>query len=502
MKRLSFFSLLLFLLLPAMGWGATYTVCSSGCDYNTIQGVFDGRDLAGGDIVEIRADAVGGSKTFTENVTIGANDGGDVGNPVIVRGRSGDVITVTSSSGNYTWVHVDPSNVTYRNLNFTSGVVASFRLGGGISNVTLEDCTTTDTNAGGIGFYVSTAVTNFALTRHSSSGNAGRGIRIDAASTGTVTDSTFNLNGSNGAYNILSGITWTRCDFSYNKGHGFWHNAGSSSGTIQNSTAHDNCSDYPTCGANNYRHGFVLQGYSAAAASGWVFRYNYSYNVDVGLDLQADVADVSNNQIYYNLLIGKARGESGNNGYGLLMAASNVLYANSGNSIYNNMIGTELADVAPIFFGQYTAITNVVKNNIFVHFAGGDVLTLSDLGATPYPTSDYNLWYSTKASPFNDKGTARTFTEWKTASLQDAHSKNSDPLFRSTSDYRLRAGSPACWSGTDVWTGTANVYDMASRQITDATGAVIGTARRAVSIGAYQCTDEATGFGWGMIYRF
>jgi hypothetical protein len=79
---------------PGVAQATTYTVCSSGCDSNTIQRILDSYDLAGGDIVEVRADSVGGSKTYYEKVTPGADDGGGVGNPVVIRARPGDTITI------------------------------------------------------------------------------------------------------------------------------------------------------------------------------------------------------------------------------------------------------------------------------------------------------------------------------------------------------------------------------------------------------------------------
>ena len=82
-------------------WGnaqaAIYTVCSSGCDETTIQAVFDNNDLSGNDIVEVQADSEGGSKTFAETVTPGANDSGTAENPVILRARTGDTITISGS---------------------------------------------------------------------------------------------------------------------------------------------------------------------------------------------------------------------------------------------------------------------------------------------------------------------------------------------------------------------------------------------------------------------
>lgn len=79
---------------------ATYTVCSSGCDSTGIQNVFDTINLQPDDIVEVRADSVGGTATFREAVTWGSDDGGSDGRPVILRGRSGDTIILHGDSNN------------------------------------------------------------------------------------------------------------------------------------------------------------------------------------------------------------------------------------------------------------------------------------------------------------------------------------------------------------------------------------------------------------------
>ena len=66
----------LFLGLAGQASAATYTACSSGCNYTTIQGVFNGVDLSPGDTIQAQADTVGGTVSFGEAITIGTNDYG------------------------------------------------------------------------------------------------------------------------------------------------------------------------------------------------------------------------------------------------------------------------------------------------------------------------------------------------------------------------------------------------------------------------------------------
>jgi hypothetical protein len=446
---------------------ATYYVISTGSSTSpydtlakgsaTIQGVFDNIDLAGGDIVEICADTVGGSKTFTENVIYGSNDGGVSGNPVIIRGRTGDSITVTSSSGNYTWTHTFGVNyVRYQNLTITSGVVAAFRLRQA-TGPEFIDCTFTDTNEAGAGLYIDAAVTGLVATRIHCEGSAGKGMFINAATTGTITDSTFNLNGNYGAEGYLGGITWTNNEFAYNKSHGFCSDLASSGVIIVGGSSHDNCSDYPTCSAGSYRHGYAF----VDGQTNFSITRTHAYNVDMALDIQASLASNSTGTVAYNLFVGKEAGDT-EDGTGIFLGAANASYSNSAINIYNNVIISEDVDGDSVYVGLYNASDVVLKNNILYNSASGNVYgSYADL------TTDYNLWYSAKASPFNDKGTARTFAEWKTASSQDANSKSADPLFRSATDFRLKAGSPAINTGVAIDGLTTDILGKPIRGLPD-----------------------------------
>ncbi len=65
MKELFFLLLLLLPIIPSFGWAATYTVCSSGCNYTTIQSCAD--IVAHGDTCSV------GAGSYNERVTISAS---------------------------------------------------------------------------------------------------------------------------------------------------------------------------------------------------------------------------------------------------------------------------------------------------------------------------------------------------------------------------------------------------------------------------------------------
>ena len=91
--------LMVLCLWAGSAWGATVTVCSSGCDETTLQDAFDNNDLNGGDIVEVQADTVGGTTRIYTPVTWGSNDGGaSSASRVTLRGRAGDTVILSGGT--------------------------------------------------------------------------------------------------------------------------------------------------------------------------------------------------------------------------------------------------------------------------------------------------------------------------------------------------------------------------------------------------------------------
>lgn len=103
----------------------------------------------------------------------------------------------------------------------------------------------------------------------------------------------------------------------------------------------------------------------------------------------------------------------------------------------------------------------------------------ADPGGLINPDEQNNLWY----------GSLDLFgaASGGVVPAIDGTSKTTDPLFRSASDYRLRAGSPAINAGTDV--GLTTDY--------------LGKPVRGVpDIGAYEFQSVGGGLGMGIIYGF
>lgn len=123
-------------------------------------------------------------------------------------------------------------------------------------------------------------------------------------------------------------------------------------------------------------------------------------------------------------------------------SSDGILLYRSGNAtnVYNNTVdgftnNIRIWNLADSF---------VLKNNISSNPGTYHVL---DDSATSF-TLDYNLYYPVAGTQFGLDGTDYDFSDWQTNSSQDANSLTTDPLFVSTTDFRLKQNSPARKAGT------------------------------------------------------
>ena len=91
-------------LLPSWGWGANsvYWYDNSSATwsaaYASVSAVLSGADVDGDDVIEIRAETAGGTKTFWDTaITWAAADAGTSGHQVTLRPRAGDTIILSGS---------------------------------------------------------------------------------------------------------------------------------------------------------------------------------------------------------------------------------------------------------------------------------------------------------------------------------------------------------------------------------------------------------------------
>jgi len=175
-----------------------------------------------------------------------------------------------------------------------------------------------------------------------------------------------------------------------------------------------------------------------------VVRYNYFDR------LQGRAVDgfLGNSEIYYNIIKNITEGAVGS-AIGLELNGKN-------NTAYNNVF-YECGNYGLFLNNDPVAgdVANVVKNNIFYSTLINHIIAVSAgvVAATP-PIINNNIYWmgSGGETKYQWGATDYTFTNWKTQSGGDANSIEVNPLFESpsTSDFRLRSGSPAINTGVDV----------------------------------------------------
>jgi parallel beta-helix repeat protein len=217
-------------------------------------------------------------------------------------------------------------------------------------------------------------------------------------------------------------------------------------------------------------HGIVVHD----APSGGIVRYNRLVSTyDDGIWAYGTSDGV---EVYYNVVSG-----SYDDGIDIDSATGSVI---SNNTVY----GSRDTGIV-IRSGSEGAI---LKNNLTSENGqpgtpttgdeGGHEILVSADSATGF-VADNNLYYHTTAkvtaTPFSWGGTSYSFANWKVQSTEDAAAVNADPLFVSSSDFRLQAGSPAINAGV----GVGLLTDFAG------TALPIGSAP---DIGAYENLDPAS----------
>jgi len=157
---------------------------------------------------------------------------------------------------------------------------------------------------------------------------------------------------------------------------------------------------------------------------------------------------------------------------GINLGAVNNIYIYN-NSFYNNKENTGTA--GSVINVNTGANSLYLKNNIFS--TSNNVVSMQELPATL--SFDYNNYYSTTAYAITiGNDTRYTVTQWQTATSQDTHSKENDPLFVNTTsgseDLHLQNASTMIDAGTtisdnlvdfDNETRPYNIYDIGADEL-------------------------------------
>jgi hypothetical protein len=401
---------------------ATYTVCSSGCTATTFSTLFSSVDLGPDDIVEARADTSGGSKTFTETITPGANDYGSAGHPLIIRARAGDTITIDAQHTRNSCISISSGGVGYitfdgfslRNF-YYAGVYLSGSSGNKVTGITIQNCDiyqySTNLSGGSIQGIYANWVDGLAIKSNSVHTYDGSlavqtdCIYLQSASNVDIDGNTLrNLNDDSAGHN--DGIQSTG-------GNGAIGNLGQ----VYNFTIRNNIIVHSNSGTSHKQHIYLeyeTQGYV---------------------------------RIYNNVLY--TTSATGSN----MMSIFNKGYGTQGTTeIYNNTLYANNA-VAALIVVDNGAPYPKIKNNIgYINNSTGSCLWLQ--GAVTPSDIDYNIWQKpSDSNSLRDSSGSKTFAQWKTAGY-DAHGYWSNPSFASTSAYpydlSVQIGSPAMDHGINL----------------------------------------------------
>ena len=455
-KLVLVFLFAVFLFLGGVGKvdaATTYTVCVSGCNATTIQAMFDNYDLGFGDIVEIQADTIGGSKTYADGkIRISSGDSGAINNPVIVRARSGDIITISGAGATFAIELYTVDYIRFQDLDFTAGSTATFYSWAGVDGIELLDSTFHNC-AVGVMNSITTGSTFQNLTI-STSTSIGFYLNGTGLWTGNTYDNiTISNSGSNGmtiSRGDFTGSTFNNITITSNGGNGIGIDNGATNLNISNSTATSNISNgflvasastanfLNSTADSNAVDGFSTGGSSSLTCARCISKNNGSAPASYGDGFTAHNGDtlILNNCLAYG---------NWTTGVGVIDASSGNIY---NSTFYNN--GNQKAERQTNIWIGGTGIWNV-KNNITENAVYASILTATAITGNVVFDTNYNIY--DEASFYYGSSFTVDFNQWKTQTkIDDSNSQNMNPLMTSpsTNNFTLQYLSPAIDAGTSV----------------------------------------------------
>ena len=171
-------------MIAGSAWGATYTVCDSGCDQTSIADALTAYDLGADDIVDIQDD-----QALSSTVTVNNGDSGTSGQPVIFTSTNGS--TITGPDSNAAFFLNDADYIKFSNLSMAAHANGSTRgisitqAAGTTSSLEVDNCTFTNFSQGGVSWLVT-------------------GTNASIVNSPSVTNSTFTACGSSPSYGAIS----------------------------------------------------------------------------------------------------------------------------------------------------------------------------------------------------------------------------------------------------------------------------------------------------------
>ncbi len=457
MKKILFSIFISILLFASQGWATTYYVKNGGSDaadglsdanaWQTINKVNTSSFNAGDNIYFNKGD------TWREQLTVPSS--GSAGSPITF-GAYGSGVNPTIDGENVRTrtILVDGKNyITIQNLeckgSATSGQGSIYVNNSGY---VILDGLTVDNNMGFAGIYAEGSgagkqIVNCTIsyTSHATE-DRGAGIILDGAAGSHI------ISGNTIHHNTANGIKlnmWTATSSNTISGNTVYSNGGS--GINLNTNCASNIVEHNTVYSNGQS---VADRYNIdlfKAGNNNIIRYNIVHDANyistdgggIRFDGDASVVFGSGNSAYYNIVYNERNG-------------LHALNTPSGGSFYNNTVYN--SGITGIWLQGASCDGMIVKNNI-VHTSGTNLIFNNDAVNS---VINYNLyWDASFGTKLNWNGTGHNFVDWQVH--QDANSPTpGNPLFISSSDFHLQAGSPAINAGID-W-GQTRDYNGISKQ--------------------------------------
>lgn len=409
--------------------GNLYTVCSLGCTNTTIQGLFNSITLGSDDVVEVRADSVGGSKTYLGAVRVSGN--GTSGHPIILRARAGDNITIDAQNSVGNALYVGANYFVVDGINVKGAQGAQILVGqvGTCGSVRNTDITVKNSSA-----YIA-----------SPDGNQNHnGINVGCANNvilknNTITTSSANLGGGDSdcfyasSFNGLTfdGNTCTISNSATDVGTAAPHNDG-----LQISGG--NGTNFPLGSAanltiknNSFIHVGNRQGYKQCI----YVEYEVQGSINIFNNVCKDTASPNNH----------------------ILSVANKGFGTQGKvRIYNNSIFINGSPVASIITDEGVHNPSI-KNNIVLWSGTNDYQTcVSANSSTLTPSEiDNNLCYKVGGTVLQNQANKSFYpwTNWKSLGY-DVHGYNTLPQYvdqtNTPYDLHLQSTSPAINKGADL----------------------------------------------------
>lgn len=525
------------MLLSAPAWAATYYVGGSGAADNatcsnapqthpcaTISYVVANVDLAGDDVVEVRAG------TYNEKVTWGSNDSGTTDHYVTLRGATGETVVINGASPTAydTGIDVtDRSWVKIENITFSGQTGANARavlMSGACANIVVDGCILDGNGVSSYGFLNNSStsgnctLSNSTVKRYTIGGvlitslAGGSGVKRIAGCTfgGSLADANavdIRMGTSSGPVYQFEDDTCSFASTSSQYSSIYIQGVDAGAGSyIRNCTVTDaqNARGLRFLGASgwtvdnsrflrNRLTGIGVETNAGLATSNILFdRCEFGNNQDDGAAInQSGLAlhDITFHRCWShdNGTVGDANEGDGFTAHG---DAYNI-YMNYCVSNGNKLTAVAFVDTTSGHINNLTSFgngSNGTRAGIFFYLTGANTVTgtgwtiknsigendmpyavLLTAAAAPLCTFDYNCYSQSGATGFASINSVNTsWATWKAS--YDTHSISADPLFVDALnlDFRIQSASPCINAGalaTGLHDQAAPATDYAGTQV-------------------------------------